>query len=73
MTTADEITGLIEDFAADLVGLLPDPAGWGIWTRHLLEVLEAEAAENDPGLERYRLTLELLRAAIDDRLTKNTW
>lgn len=62
MATEEEIKTLIEDFAFDLSQALPDPAGWGIWLVYLLEALEKEAAD------RYDLTLELLRQAVEERI-----
>lgn len=35
MTTSEELTNLVSDFA----GALPDPAAWGIWLDWLMKML----------------------------------
>lgn len=67
MATTEEIESIVKDFAADLSGALPDPAGWGIWLSLLLEELEAKAAESGQPLERYDLALQLIENAARER------
>ena len=68
MATGSELQQLVEDFANELAQAVPDPAGWGIWLKFLIEALEKQAADNGQTVERYDLALELLRGAISERL-----
>jgi len=69
MATGAELQVLVSDFASDLAQAIPDPAGWGIWLKLLLEELEKQAAESGQPAERYDLTLTLLNQAISSRIT----
>jgi hypothetical protein len=53
MASSNEITELVQDFAADLAGALPDPAAWGVWLNLLLDELERQAAESRQPVERF--------------------
>jgi len=68
MATGDEIKMLIEDFSADLALALLDPAEWGMWLVYLIEQLEKQAADLGQPVERFDLSLELLRQAAGERL-----
>jgi len=68
MASSNEITELIQDFAANLAGALPDPAAWGEWLDYLLEELERQAAESGQPVERFNQTLMLIEKAAGERL-----
>jgi len=68
MAPSNEINELVQDFAADLAGALPDPAAWGVWPNLLLEELERQAAESGQPVERFNQTLVLIEKAAGDRL-----
>jgi len=52
MAPGEELADLVRDFAAELAGALPDPAGRGIRLNLLLEGLERQAAESGQPIER---------------------
>lgn len=66
MATGEELTDLIKDFASDLGDALPDPAAWGMWLKLLMEELERQAAETGQPVERFDLSLELVRQDIEE-------
>ncbi len=59
---------IIQDFADDLAGAIPDPAGWGIWLGLLLEELEKQSVAKGQPVEKFDITLEHLRIEIAERL-----
>ncbi len=68
MSKGKELEEIIQDFASDLAGAVPDPAGWGLWLGLLLEELEQKSVEKGQPVERFDLTLEHLRTEIAERL-----
>ena len=68
MAKGKELEEIIQDFARDLAGIVPDPAGWGLWLGLLLEELEKISVEKRQPVERFDLTLEHLKSEIAERL-----
>ncbi len=68
MAKRKDLEKMIQDFARDFAGAVPDSAGWGLWLGLLLEELEKQSVEKGQPVEKFDITLEHLRTEIAERL-----